>query len=140
MKHFNITFDGSILDEDRSNLPAYPGIYLVYVGSISQDQKHVNCRDIIYIGKAEDIRRRHLAHERRSDFLAELREGEVLFYSYAKVEKEDLDRVENALIYSQKPKLNVEGKESFPYPATEIVSEGQCALLHKDIVLEGNKS
>lgn len=140
MKHFNLTFDGSILDKDRNNLPTYSGIYLVYVGSISSDQKHVHCRDIIYIGKAEDIRRRHVAHERKTDFLAELQEGEVLFYSYAKVEKEDLDRVENALIYSQQPKLNNEGKDSFPFPATEIVSDGQCALLNKSISLVGNQS
>lgn len=140
MRHYNLTFEGSILDKDRRYLPTYSGIYLVYVGSLSEDRKHLICRDIIYIGKAIDIRQRLVVHERRIDFLAELQEGEELFYSYAKVEKDDLDRVESALIYDQQPKLNTEDKFCFPYPATEIVSEGQCALLNKIISLEGTRS
>ena len=74
-------------------------------------------------------------HERRKNFLAQLQPGEVLFYSYAKVETALLDRIENALIYHQQPRLNTSGKESYLYPDTEIDSDGQCALLDRQIIV-----
>ena len=136
MKVFNLHFEGSILDEKRSNLPTYSGVYLVYCGTLSEDHKFLRCREIIYIGQAMDIRLRHSDHERRKDFLAQLRLGEVLFYSYAKVEVSLLDRIENALIYHQKPSLNDKGKECYLYPDTEIDSDGQCALLDRQIIVK----
>jgi len=139
MKQYNLHFEGSLLDDDRSNLPTYSGIYLVYRGTLSPDRKSLRCAQIIYIGQAEDIRRRLSAHNRRTDFLNTLQEGEVLFYSYVKVEQENLDRVENALIYKYKPTLNDNKKDSFPYPSTIIDSDGQCALLPKHIVLEDTR-
>ena len=99
MRTFNLHFEGSILDDKRSSLPTYSGVYLVYCGTLSDDRNFLRCREIIYIGQAEDIRRRHSDHERRKDFLAQLQPGEVLFYSYAKVETALLDRIENALLY-----------------------------------------
>lgn len=136
MRTFKLHFEGSILDENRSSLPTYSGVYLVYCGTLSADRKQVSCRTIIYIGQAEDIRRRHSDHERRKDFLEQLLQGEVLFYSYAKVEPALLNRIENALIFHQQPPLNNSGKESYLYPDTEIDSDGQCALLDKQIIVE----
>lgn len=136
MRTFNLHFEGSILDDKRSSLPTYSGVYLVYCGTLSDDRNFLRCREIIYIGQAEDIRRRHSDHERRKDFLAQLQPGEVLFYSYAKVETALLDRIENALIYHQQPPLNTSGKESYLYPDTEIDSDGQCALLDRQIIVE----
>lgn len=137
MKTFNLTFEGSLLDEDRKNLPTYSGVYLVYRGQLTPDGNSLRCSEIIYIGQAEDIRRRHSAHERRTDFLNSLPDNEVLFYSYAKAELGDLDRIENALIFHTQPSLNEIGKDSFLYPSTEIKSDGQCALLDKDIIVDG---
>lgn len=139
MRQYKLYFEGSILDDDRSNLPTYSGIYLVYRGLLTPDKKSLICSDIIYIGQAEDIRRRLSVHNKRTDFLNSLKEGEVLFYSYAKVEQENLDRIENALIYKFKPTLNDNGKDHFPYPSTIIDSDGQCALLPKHIVLEDTR-
>lgn len=136
MKKFNLHFEGSILDEMRSSLPTYSGVYLVYCGTLSEDHKCLRCRAIIYIGQAMDIRLRHSDHDRRKDFLAQLRPGEVLFYSYAKVDMSLLDRIESALIYHHKPLLNEKGKESYLYPDTEIDSDGQCALLDKQIIVK----
>ena len=136
MKTFNLTFDGSLLDDDRKNLPTYSGIYLVYRGRLTSDRNALICTEIIYIGQAEDIRKRHIAHEYRQRFIETLRAGEVLFYSYAKADIADLDRIENALIYHVKPNLNDRGKDRFLYPSTEIKSAGQCALLDKEFIID----
>ncbi len=136
MKTFNLHFEGSILDGDRSNLPTYSGIYLVYRGVLFPDGSKVNCHEILYIGKTNDIRRRLSIHDKRKEFLSNLLPGEVLFYSYAKADIEDLDRIENALIYSRKPILNEQGKDAFLYPSTEVCSDGQCALLERNIRID----
>ena len=136
MKEFRLHFDGSILDENRELLPSYSGVYLVYRGILNSDRKSLHCSEILYIGQAVDIRRRHQNHENRSLFLSKLNPNEVLFYSYAPVESEDLNRVEAALIYKQNPILNTNNKATFPYPATHIISDGQCALLNRDFTVE----
>lgn len=134
MKTFNLLFDGSWSDSIRDELPEYSGIYLVYRGNL--DRGSFLCREIIYIGQAENIRARHTKHEKRDAFLAELRPSEVLFYSCAPVAKTDLDRVENALVFEMHPKLNDKLTESFPYETTKVVSEGQCSLLNKLFTVE----
>lgn len=136
MKEYNLHFQGSISDEQRSYLPNMSGVYLVYRGLWSEKDKLFYCHEIIYIGKAEDIRERHISHERRKGFLSACRTGEIVFYSYAEVPASDLERVEAALIYHTQPALNDYGKESFSYNPTHIVSDGACALLDSDIIVE----
>jgi len=134
MKTFNLHFDGSWSDSIREELPEYSGVYLVYRGNL--DRGSFLCREIIYIGQAENIRSRHKKHEKKELFLAKLCPGEVLFYSCAPVAKADLDRVENALVFEMHPKLNDKLTETFPYETTTVVSEGQCALLKKQFTVE----
>ena len=118
MKTYNLHFDGSWSDSIRDELPEYSGIYLVYRGTLDRGQ--FLCREIIYIGQAENIRERHKIHEKREQFLAKRRMSEVIFYSCAQVATSDLDRVENALIYEMRPVLNDKLTESFPYTKTII--------------------
>lgn len=134
MKIYNLHFDGSWSDSIREELPEYSGVYLVYRGNF--DRGSFFCREILYIGQAENIRARHTTHEKRDQFLAELRPSEVIFYSCAPVAKADLDRVENALIYAMRPKLNEKLTETFPYDTTTIVSDGQCSLLSRQFTVE----
>lgn len=134
MKSFNLHFDGSWSDSIREELPEYSGVYLVYRGTLSHGS--FLCREILYIGQAENIRMRHTKHEKRELFMAELRPGEVLFYSCAPMTKADLDRVENALVFEMHPKLNDKLTESFPYEITTVVSDGQCSLLKKQFTIE----
>ena len=134
MKTYNLTFDGSWGDDVRDQLPKYSGVYLVYRGVYERGS--FTCREIIYIGQAENIRERHKNHEKRDLFLAKRRANEVIFYSCAPVATYDLDREENALVYEMRPILNDKLTESFPYPETIIESDGQCALLHKKITMD----
>ena len=133
---YNIHFNGSISDKDRAYLPEYGGVYLVYRGIWSEKDKLFYCHEIIYIGKADNIKQRHIFHERRNDFLAACRPGEVVFYSFAEVPSLFVNQVEAALIYHTRPALNDYGKDSFPYSPIHVVSDGACALLDLDIVVE----
>ena len=132
MKTFNLHFEGSILDKYRYTLPTYSGVYLVYRGTLSADGKSLHCNEIMYIGQSDNIRQRLFSHNKRTEFLQRLEEGEALFYSWAKVGLNDLDRVESTLIFHVKPELNDLGKEKFLYPSTTIHSSGACARLDRD--------
>lgn len=132
MKTFNLHFEGSILDKYRYTLPTYSGVYLVYRGTLSSDGKSLHCNEIMYIGQSDNIRQRLFSHNKRAEFLQRLEEGEALFYSWAKVGLNDLDRVESTLIFHRKPPLNDQGKDVFLYPSTTIHSSGACARLDRD--------
>lgn len=133
---YYLHFKGSLSDNSRAFLPTYSGVYLVYRGIWSEKDKLFYCHEIIYIGKADNIRQRHFSHERRNDFFAVCRPGEIIFYSYAEVSMNALDRVEAALIYHTKPVLNNNRKDEFPFEQTHVISDGACALLDSDIVAE----
>lgn len=136
MKSYNLKFEGSWVDSSRHFMPNYAGVYLVYRGTHNVAQQTVNCAEILYIGQAKDVRQRLSNHEKRNIFSSQLHNGEILFYSCARVSMEDLSRVENALIYKMQPRLNDNLKDSFPYPITRVISEGACALLDKDFTLD----
>lgn len=129
MEEYNVNFNGYRLDKDKSGLPAYGGIYLVYCCIFNEDTNRVYLDRLIYIGQSVNINDRLNNHERYEDFIAELKEGETLCYSYASVAPKDMNIVENALIFMQKPKLNNDLKDSFNYPDSQFDFEGRCALL-----------
>ena len=129
MAEYNVTFNGYRLDRDKSGLPTYGGIYLVYCCVYNADTNRVSLRKLIYIGKSVNINDRVNNHDRYEEFTKQLQQGETLCYSYASVAPSDMDIVENALIYMQKPPLNNELKNSFNYPDSQFDFEGRCALL-----------
>ena len=133
---FNLHFGGSISDANRGDLPSYCGIYLVYRGVYNKEKNNFACRVIIYIGQADNINDRHKNHEKRAAFLAKCGKDEIIFYSYVKVDKYYLDRVENALVFKMCPSLNDKLTQTFPYDETTIVSDGACALLNKNFTLQ----
>ena len=136
IKTVNLTFHGSLSDSDRSYMPSYGGVYIVYRGIWSEKDRLFFCREIVYIGQADDIKSRHEHHEYHQDFLSQCRQGEIVFYSFAEVNLEDRDIVEAALIYHTRPKLNRIELDQFPYPPIRVVSTGACALLDPDIIVE----
>lgn len=63
---------------------------------------------------------------KKSKYLkSQLQEGEELCFSCSKVEQ-DLDLVENALIFAQKPSLNEKGKDNYAYDEAHLVLSGSC--------------
>ena len=128
MDKYNIVFKGYRRDSVAAGLPNYSGLYIVYRCIHNSEKKTVKLIEIIYIGQAEDIKERIKNHDKCKEFKNALKEGEELCYSYAEVKKSDLDIVENALVYSEKPRLNDNLKENFNHRNARFIFEGKTSL------------
>lgn len=129
MNTYNVTFKGYRRDLYKKGLPSYGGVYMVYCCVFNKDSDTVTLKKLIYIGKAINIHDRINNHERFEDFKKQLEKGQQLCYSYSSVSPNDMDVVENALIFMQKPELNENLKDSFNYTDSQFNIEGACALL-----------
>lgn len=128
MKDYILNFEGYWRNCNRGSLPAYQGIYLVYRCRYNLQNDTVTLIDIIYIGQAENIHDRHIHHEKELLFQSQLHEGEEICISCAQ-ENHDLDLVENALIFAQKPILNEQGKDGFAYGESHFILRGACSCM-----------
>jgi len=129
MEKYNITFKGYWRDVNKDGLPSYGGVYLVYCCTYNKEQNTVTLNKLIYIGKAINIHDRIANHDRYEDFKRQLDVGQELCYSCSSVSSNDLDLVENALIFMQQPDLNDKLKEGFYYPDSRFSVDGDCVLL-----------
>lgn len=126
MNNFNLNFEGYWRDCNKGGLPTYSGIYFVYRCRYNEQNDTVTLIDIIYIGQAENIHDRHINHEKEELFKNQLLPGEEICISCAPVES-NLDVVENALIFAQKPILNEKGKDRFLYGEVHLSLNGACS-------------
>lgn len=129
MEQYNINFKGYRRDCNKSTLPHNSGIYMVYRCLYNKQSNTVQLNEIIYIGQAQDLNQRLNNHEKYSEFKAKCGLDEELCYAYADVSLDDLDIIENALIFAQKPPLNSDLVDSFNHKSASFLVEGRCALL-----------
>lgn len=129
MKAYSLNFRGYWREVNKNGVPSKSGVYLVYRCVYYKTNKTVGLKEIIYIGQAENVHNRIANHDRLDDFKAQLQEGEELCYSFAEVSESDLDIVENALIFAQKPILNDRLKDTFNYGAVTVKVDGRCACM-----------
>lgn len=129
MKCYNINFKGYRRDCNKATLPRYSGIYMVYRCTYDLTTNKVTLIEIIYIGKAVDLCDRINHHDKYIQFLETCASGEEICYAYANVSMDDLDIVENALVFAQKPRLNSDLVDSFNHESAVFLVEGRCALL-----------
>lgn len=132
MKEFLLNFDGYWRDCNKKGLPDYSGIYMVYRCQYNAMNDTVSLIDIIYIGQATNIHDRLCTHEKYDLFKSKLQVGEDLCYSCAKVDN-DVDMIENALIFAQKPVLNDQGKNEYNYERVNVRVGGACTCFKYDI-------
>jgi len=130
IKQYNVTFKGYRLEKDAAGLPEYSGIYLVYRCVYDKNTDRVSLRELIYIGQAENLKKRLNPHSRLDDFKKECQNNESVCYSYASISLGDLDVVENALVFAQQPRLNIDLKNNYNHDAASFVIEGACSLLN----------
>lgn len=125
---YSINFNGYWVDDKISGIPATSGIYLVY--RCVQTEDGVTLKEILYIGQSDNVHDRINTHDKKGLFQSECKDGETVCYSVAEVEPNNLNIIESALIFAQKPRLNENGKDRFKYdvPVSFIV-EGRCKLL-----------
>ena len=64
-------------------LPQLSGIYFVYRAKLNRATNNATVKELIYIGQAEDIYRRHHPHDRQADFDHQLQKDEdIICYAY----------------------------------------------------------
>lgn len=129
METIQLNFEGYWREKNKNGTPQFGGIYVVYRCQYNEVFDTVSLKEIIYIGKSDDIHDRITTHDKIEMFNSKLQNGEELCYSCAKVQKSELDAVENALIYAQKPVLNKQGVENYEYKPLHIVIDGACSLM-----------
>ena len=132
---YTLDFRGYWLDRNKSGLPAESGIYCVYAASYNPANETVSLRKLLYIGKAVDVRDRHVNHEGLPSWERKLESGETLCYSFAPLAKRSLMICEAALIYKNKPICNDIGKDSFLHEATHVITKGRNALLETEFTV-----
>lgn len=130
MKKYNVLFNGYRRDVNKAGLPTYSGIYIVYRCTFNEEKQTVSLKELLYIGQAKNIQERISTHDKRQEFMNALNGDEQICYSYAEVKEQDLNIVENALVYAQKPRLNKDLVDSYKYEPTQFNIEGKCSLLN----------
>jgi hypothetical protein len=129
-KTIKLIFDGyyrekSLPLEDKHNCS---GIYAVYAGS--QKESGCSLRKLLYIGESENAATRPgKSHENYAAWKRQLREGELLYFTFSDVSSIDRERAEAALIYYNQPCCNEQNMESFSYPETTVITSGAAAKL-----------
>ena len=129
MKTISLNFRGYWLESHKTSVPAASGVYCVYAGTYRAETDKVSLRELIYVGESNDVRERLSNHERLKDWKRHLRTGETLCYSVAKVNSDDRERAEAAVIYRNKPPCNTEYVYRFPFESTTIQTSGKNRFL-----------
>jgi|WetSurMetagenome_2_1015567.scaffolds.fasta_scaffold05667_4 hypothetical protein len=126
---YNLLFEGYWTESNIDEIPALPGIYCVYESRYNNLWKTVAIKNLIYIGKSENVCQQIINNHRNPEWSRFLRPGSQLGYSFAEVDPSDLDDIEAAFIFHHKPLVNKETRYSFQFEKTIISSKGATALL-----------
>jgi hypothetical protein len=126
MNNYTVVFQGYWRDENKDGIPSTSGVYIVYRGRYNNASNTIGLIEIIYIGQSDNVHDRIMNHEKRNLFEEKLLEGEELVYSFAPVKKDDLDTVEQSMIFAQKPVLNEKNKDSYQQDGASFKIEGEC--------------
>ena len=136
MKIFNKTINGYWREMDVSYMPQKSGVYFVYRGKYDAASDRVSIRELLYVGKAENINERLLNHEKYGLWKRYLWNGEELLFSCTEEGTTANARLEAAYIYEHQPICNTQGKDSFNYPLTRVISSGSTAQLQLDFSVQ----
>lgn len=134
-KTYQLEFKGYRLQGSEATLEEISGIYCVYAAIYNKERDTVTLNRCLYIGRAENIRRRMMDHRNDGDFLNLLRPGEILCYSRAPLPAEELVRCEAALIYEHDFGGNEQSTKEFHHDATRVITTGRNEFLHGDFTV-----
>ena len=131
-KTFNQEFKGYRLESDIKSLSTNSGVYGVYRCIHDKDKDNVSLKELIYIGKADDLNDRINNHNKWDDWRTYLKKGEIICFCYTFVDKVYNERVEATLINSNQPPENIEYKDSFPFDKTIVNCSGKHQYIKKN--------
>lgn len=128
MRSFNLFFDGYWREANKQYVSEGSGVYLIYRCRYLPEQDTVSLSQLIYIGKADNIKTR-IANHSEKEFSKVLEAGETLCYAYSLIEKKELDLVENALVFAEQPQCNIQLKDNYSHEDAHFTIEGACSLM-----------
>jgi hypothetical protein len=67
MKQYNVIFDGYWREVNKKYIPEFSGVYIIYRCSYVSPQNVVDLIDVLYIGQADNLRRRLTEHLKNLD-------------------------------------------------------------------------
>jgi len=126
MKTIALTFEGPYTNKEY--VPSNSGVYCVYACIHSKATSMVTYKRLLYVGESTDVKTRIDDHERLDDWMAHLRQGEKLCYTFAGVTSPDRKRAEAAIIHKYAPPVN-EHKYALLSYKTEMKISGRKGLL-----------
>ncbi len=130
-KTFIQEFQGYWLESGIKNLSTNSGVYGVYRCKYSKEKDTVSLKQLIYIGKADDLNDRISNHNKWKDWRTYLKAGESLCFCYTLVDEYYNERVEAVLINFNQPPENIEYKEAFPFDKTIVNCSGKHEFIKK---------
>jgi hypothetical protein len=132
---FRVNIEGCWKDKKNTwLLPRYAGLFFVF--EAKPNGKNVTLLRLIYVGAADNVREGILVFRDNFDDTRFLREGNVLCYHAAAVEETaNRERIQAAFVYTHKPPANDRYKYRFPFPETNVVSEGKIGFLKQNFTV-----
>ena len=128
MKEIKLNFRGYWREINRAGIPSVKGVYFVYRCRYNTSDDTVSLKELVYIGQSQDVNKRIAEHSSNKDFINVLQTEETFCYSVAEVDS-NLDLVENALIFMQKPRCNEKLKDTYSYDEASFDLGGRCSLV-----------
>lgn len=129
-KTINLAYEGYWRERNFNGVPAYSGVYTFMECKLNSDDT-VTLINILYIGKADNVKERVQKHDKLDVMKRSLSYGNELCINCAPVSGTDQDRAEAALIYKHKPPFNDQLKDWFNYDTTIISNSGRYSLLER---------
>lgn len=140
----------SELTDSNDNILDGNGFYHIFAGTYNKCENKIIYTNVekLYIGMAYDqsLRERipqyHLAYkeingyaQKHSDKSVMIRVGCIISSTTERITEELYHDIENALIYTCKPKFNTQCKKGYAGRDIEIRNEGKHGSIKKDIVM-----
>lgn len=133
MRSYNLNFNGYWLESAFSSVENCSGIYVFQECYYDYSTNTVSLKRILYIGQAKNCNERICKHDKIPEFKKGISQGNQLCITYCKCESNDLDIIENALIYYYKPPYNDNCLDTFEYETTSIICTGRYSLLRQSV-------
>ena len=128
----DLTFKGYYPSNDPA-IPEKPGIYCIYsTKPSSQDSAKRDLAKLLYIGQSgtgeATLRSRIKQHANQTNGDYPASSGQYL-YSFVELRRDQLDMVENALVFQFTPPGNEKLKDKYTHSDVDITVAGSCAGL-----------
>jgi hypothetical protein len=136
---YTIKFDGFWREGNERDVPQASGIFCVFEARMVLATGQLKPLKLIYIGEADNGRRRITSHPLREEWKKLLGRDHHLCYSFAPVPKEARKRVAAAMIHHHKPPANTKYLEVFPYDRTNVLTAGKVAMLGSLVTVHRSK-